>query len=974
MYSLSGDQYLFTGLIRIMPLPEDITEYQAKYVAHELTKRSASDDTEKLAGTLLDVTAQIDLNPHQVDAALFAFRSPLSKGAVLADEVGLGKTIEAGLVISQKWAEQKRRILIIVPANLRKQWNGEMLEKFYLPSTILESKNFNTELKQGIENPFIRGQHELVICSYPFVKAKADFVRAVPWDLVVIDEAHRLRNVYKPGNVTAKAIKDAVEHAPKILLTATPLQNSLLEIYGLTSIIDERVFGDIKSFRQQFVLPASLDNNFDDIKTRLRPVINRTLRKQVLEYVNYPDRHAMVEEFTPTTEEQELYDEVSEYLRRDFLFALPSGQRHLMTLVVRKILASSSFAIASTLSSLIHRLEAVIREDDEKLAQAQQDLDDQYDDLDDLKEELEVLEPESKFVLSDEHKSQVNAEIDELRHFYDKAVGITNNAKGAALLIAIEKAFERISELGGNRKAIIFTESTRTQKYLLELLSNNGYGGKIALFNGSNSDTASKDIYKAYAEKHAGSSKLTGSRTADTRNAIVEHFRDSAEILIATEAASEGINLQFCSLVVNYDLPWNPQRIEQRIGRCHRYGQKHDVVVLNFLNKNNEADRRVYELLDQKFKLFDGVFGSSDEVLGTIESGIDFETKILELYQECRTNDEIAKRYQQLRDDMQESIDKRMESTRHKLIENFDTEVNEKLRISLEQSKQYLGRYEKWLWQVTRQVIGDRAHFADDEYVFDLANQIDHIHTGRFRIGRLKGDHEQAYRLQHPLAQHVINYAKQLKTPTAKLVFNYSDDPQKVHAIEHLVGKTGWLRATKVTIDSFEPRDAIVLAGHDSGGNIIDQNIFQRLLELTATRTAAGGTHNKLAVVYEQAKSQLVQDMKEKDLHFFKLEQDKITRWTEDRLYKLEKELLEVKRQKRDKEREAIKAESPSDIVRIQEDIAKLTHLLRRKRSEIFDMEDEIEKERDELIASIEGRMRQTVSENMLFEVQWEVR
>jgi adenine-specific DNA-methyltransferase len=271
----------------------------------------------------------------------------------------------------------------------------------------------------------------------------------------------------------------------------------------------------------------------------------------------------------------------------------------------------------------MRRLEAIIREDDEKLAQAQQDLDDQYDDLDDLKEELQDLEPESEFVLSDEQKTQVNAEIDELRHFYDKAVGITNNAKGAALLIAIEKAFEKISELGGNRKAIIFTESTRTQKYLLELLSNSVYNGKIALFNGSNSDTASKDIYKAYAEKHAGSSKLTGSRTADTRNAIVEHFRDSAEILIATEAASEGINLQFCSLVVNYDLPWNPQRIEQRIGRCHRYGQKHDVVVLNFLNKNNEADRRVYELLDQKFKLFDGVFGSSDEVLGTIENGID---------------------------------------------------------------------------------------------------------------------------------------------------------------------------------------------------------------------------------------------------------------------------------------------------------------------------------------------------------------
>ncbi len=120
--------------------------------------------------------------------------------------------------------------------------------------------------------------------------------------------------------------------------------------------------------------------------------------------------------------------------------------------------------------------------------------------------------------------------------------------------------------------------------------------------------------------------------------ALVEHFRDDAEILVATEAAAEGINLQFCSLVVNYDLPWNPQRIEQRIGRCHRYGQQHDVVVVNFINKNNEADQRVYQLLSEKFQLFDGIFGASDEVLGTIESGVDFERRIAEIYQTCRTS------------------------------------------------------------------------------------------------------------------------------------------------------------------------------------------------------------------------------------------------------------------------------------------------------------------------------------------------
>src|SRR5438132_1456065 len=130
-----------------------------------------------------------------------------------------------------------------------------------------------------------------------------------------------------------------------------------------------------------------------------------------------------------------------------------------------------------------------------------------------------------------------------------------------------------------------------------------------------------------------------GSPTADLRAALVDHFRDEASILIATEAAAEGINLQFCNLVVNYDLPWNPQRIEQRIGRCHRYGQKFDVVVVNFLNKMNAADQRVYQLLDEKFRLFNGVFGASDEVLGVVESSVDLEQRMGSIYQKCRTTE-----------------------------------------------------------------------------------------------------------------------------------------------------------------------------------------------------------------------------------------------------------------------------------------------------------------------------------------------
>jgi SNF2 family DNA or RNA helicase len=262
-----------------------LTDYHAKYYAHELTKRCSSDSLEKLAASLAD--AQVDLNPHQVDAALFAFRSPLSRGAILADEVGLGKTIEAGIVLSQIWAERKRKILIIVPSSLRKQWNQELLEKFFLSSTILESKSFNQEVKQGKRNPF--EQTEIIITSYQFTRNKAEHVKAVKWDLVVIDEAHRLRNVYKTSNKIARALKDALALAPKLLLTATPLQNSLMELYGLVSFIDDYIFGDIKSYKNQFARLTS-EINFDDLKARIAPICKRTLRRQVLEYIKYTNR------------------------------------------------------------------------------------------------------------------------------------------------------------------------------------------------------------------------------------------------------------------------------------------------------------------------------------------------------------------------------------------------------------------------------------------------------------------------------------------------------------------------------------------------------------------------------------------------------------------------------------------------------------------------------------------------------------
>ena len=457
-----------------------ITDYHAKYFAYELTKRCPSDSLEKLVASLAD--AQVDLNPHQVEAALFAFRSPLSKGAILADEVGLGKTIEAGLVISQKWAERKRRILIITPSSLRKQWNQELLDKFFLPSILLESKNFNLYIKKRETNPFL--QNEIVICSYHFARNKEDSINKINWDLVIIDEAHRLRNVYKTSNKIARAIKQSIDKSPIILLTATPLQNSLLELYGLVSFIDEYTFGDKKSFNEQFSRLTGEDN-FNDLKQRLSPICIRTLRRQVQEYIKYTNRICYTQEFIPTDDEQVLYEMVSTYLQRENLQALPKSQRSLMILVLRKLLASSTFAIAGALYTMADKLKKKLKSAVFIQDKDEENISTDFESYDELSDEWED-EDDDKNVITPLEKTLIENEINDLTAFYEIAMSITNNAKGDALIIALKEAFNKAQELGALKKAIIFTESRRTQNYLLKILSENGYKDDIVLFNGSN--------------------------------------------------------------------------------------------------------------------------------------------------------------------------------------------------------------------------------------------------------------------------------------------------------------------------------------------------------------------------------------------------------------------------------------------------------------------------------------------------------
>lgn len=955
---------------------------QAKYIATDLVRRRASSDLDSFTQTLQD--ARVDLNPHQIESALFAFRSPLSGGAILADEVGLGKTIEAGIILSQKWAERKRRLVIIAPANLRKQWVEELEDKFYLPAFILDKKVMTQFLanKDGV-NPFETDR--IVVCSYDFARRQERYLRLAQLDLVVLDEAHRLRNVYRPDNQTGNILRSALAEKKKILLTATPLQNSLLELYGLTSFIDEYAFGDLKSFKSRYSGNLS-EIDFAHLRNRLAPLCHRTLRRQVLEYIRYTSRIPMLHEFYPSAEETELYNLVTEFLQRDHLVSIRSSQRTLTTLVLRKLLASSSYAIGGTLQTIIQRIDSQMAAEENSLEFADyENWDDMIDEIPEIEEAWEKRENS----ISPTELELLGEERAWLQRCLDLAESISSNSKAEQLLIALESGFKKLSELGANRKALIFTESRRTQEFLFRLLSERGYEGQVMTFSGMNNDTRSSEILRKWKEANKDTGLVTGVKEADMRAALVDEFRNHATIMIATEAAAEGINLQFCSLVVNYDLPWNPQRIEQRIGRCHRYGQRHDVVVINFLNKSNAADRRVYELLDEKFRLFDGVFGASDEVLGSISSGTDFEQRIAHIYQTCRTEEEIQTAFDQLKAELSPEIDERMQQTRTALLENFDDEVRARLRDSEDNSRRLLRRYEERLWMLTQYVLCKKATFSSSNYSFLLQEAINGIsHTGPYYMldtsneikkSESKQQGGELYRANHPLAQYVITEAKNIDvTPNDTLILDYSNSGKRITPLAELVGLEGYISVDLLSMETAETIDYWAVAMITEQGDVIEPELIEQIwsipssVELTDTIFP-----EKVVEQLEQIKNsqinEITEQTKKEALNVFDEQVDKLDTWAEDMKLGLEREIQDLNQTIRLMKSEARRTDSIEARLVAQREIKASEALLKRKRADLFAEHDRIEEQKDQLTDNLEQLLSLRSEKQNLFTLRWKM-
>lgn len=940
------------------------TQYQTRYFAEQLSLKRPQSSVDNLASAMSGT--KVDLNPHQVDAALFALRSPLSSGALLADEVGLGKTIEAGLVLSQFWAERKRKILLIVPASLRMQWRQELTEKFFIDSILMEATPFNKAKREGKPNPFdIDGR--VVICSYNFAARKDAEIRTVPWDLVIMDEAHRLRNVYKKSNVTGKKLKRALDGRKKLLLTATPLQNNLMELYGLASIIDDHAFGDARTFRDMYVTASNVDLRNKNLKDRLQHICHRTLRKQVTEYIRYTNRHAILQEYAPSAEEEELYNGISDYLQSDKLYALPQGQRTLITMVLRKLLASSSFAISGTLSSLIERLEGL-------LAGVEGDLDmsdyDAYGDLMDGNQDEEDIGAPNLV----QERDKILLELERLNEYASLANSITHNAKGDNLLFALEKGFAKIEELGGKRKAVIFTESRRTQEYLLRLLSDNGYEDKIVFLNGSNNDEVSKRIYEDWKQRHDGDGAISGSRQADMKAAVVEEFRDRASILIGTEAAAEGINLQFCSLLVNYDLPWNPQRIEQRIGRCHRYGQKNDVVVINFLNKRNAADVRVYELLSEKFNLFNGVFGSSYEVIGSIESGVDFEKRIAGIYQKCKTSDEIQAEFDALQDELAESIDEKMVEARHSILENFDEDVAARLKDCQTSTVASLDKFSQWTLFFLLAHGAERVT-PENKLRFRFGGDPSgRVYNLQWRDAEDEGD--TFLRRDDPRYLHWIDEAKSIDLPFGSVKFLYSNSDRRVSYLDEHPGIRGVITIDKLSYSGIGEEEHLVITAVTDDGRQLDEDLVNTLFELPAELTdAAGAVNGEVEALRKERVEQRQRAIEAANKQYYLDECAKLDAYSEDLKEGLQRELNDIKKAITEKNREFRNStDLPLDeMLAVKDELEELKRKRKRMQRDLYDREDEIEAQNEQLQAEMREKLRGNSELERIMTISFEV-
>jgi superfamily II DNA or RNA helicase len=548
-------------------------EVRLKLQAEELAARRGATELQAF-----DMVRDVIRYPHQEKAARLAIEDMRGR-ALLADEVGLGKTIEAGIILSEYVLRGLvRRALVLVPASLQRQWRDELRLKFGLKFHIRR-----------------RGER---FRGYPFLITTLDTARVGKnqkeileqnYDLVIVDEAHRLKN----HRTLSYDFASALASRRLLLLTATPVHNDLRELYNLVTLLRPGALGTFSAFRRQFVARGDRrqPKNTPELARRLGQVMVRTRREDTK--IPFPQRTAETAIIEPTDEERALYEDVTRFVRAGYndpkLKKAASGW-HLTLQVLQKEVGSSARAAVRTLEKVAERCPA----------------------------------------------EAARAEAREL-------------ARRADALRASSK-LAHVTELidGTDDKVIIFTQFRGTLRYITEALT----------------------------EREVDVSTFYGGMTDTQREEAVRRFRDEARVLVSTDAGGEGRNLQFCRRVVNFDLPWNPMKIEQRIGRVHRLGQEREVFVHN-CSANRTVEAHVLTILQDKLNMFELVVGELDLILGNYPESPAIEDTVFKLWASTEDDDEIERGFYRLGEELA------LARERYEHIRELDRQIFESLREAM---------------------------------------------------------------------------------------------------------------------------------------------------------------------------------------------------------------------------------------------------------------------------------------------------
>ncbi|WP_049893911.1 DEAD/DEAH box helicase [Salinarchaeum sp. Harcht-Bsk1] len=519
--------------------------------------KAGKPDTELRSLSHLDQEA-VKLLEHQVDAAHRALFEMDGK-ALLADEVGLGKTIEVGMILAEMHHRgTDEAVLILTPAQLAQQWQAELLEKFGLEFVC----NYDDEF-EGF------GVHDRIIASIDTAKSDRhrSTVLARDWDVLVLDEAHYVKN----EETDRYDLVDRLSYDYAFFLTATPIQNDVTDLYNVVSLLRPGLFGTREAFHNYFVENGQ-DTlvNRDDLQQRLRNVMIRNRREET--DIDFTERNVTTTTFEPSPTERDLYEAVTNYVRGAYRES--QGQK-LVLMTLQKEVVSSPAALRGTIEKRL-----------------------------------------------DDDEDEPPAHSDELEYILECADAVETPTKLKHLREITEEAAERVKK----GRVVVFTQFRATQSLILETLREEGY--TVHAFHGGHS--------------------------SDEKEAIVERFEDEGGVLVSTDAMNEGRNLQFCNVMVNYDLPWNPMKVEQRIGRIHRIGQDREVYVFNVALEDT-IEEYVLEKLYHKIDLFQQSVGELSEILTRLEeTGRNFEDEVFERLVDADSDIELENDFDAMAVDLQE--------------------------------------------------------------------------------------------------------------------------------------------------------------------------------------------------------------------------------------------------------------------------------------------------------------------------------